>query len=180
MLNWIVWNRTDLTFNCKQTNIILILKWIVWNGTVYSYKRMDVVLNNLQGLKCHKTQANKQLGFYTGLLKEIWGILNGAVVKEFDCDTLERGNGNEVIGKKKRQTSGHRKIPLTLSLLIHPRLWTNIKNRETRSDIFELMKEDELTNCSTPQWGVSVSLAPKFKSFLVIFRILTAGLLKNL
>ena len=29
MLNWIVWNRTVLTFNCKKT--VLILIWIVWN-----------------------------------------------------------------------------------------------------------------------------------------------------
>ena len=35
MLNWIVWNRTVLTFNCMWTKTILILNWIVWNGTVW-------------------------------------------------------------------------------------------------------------------------------------------------
>ena len=29
MLNWIVWNRTVLTFNCVQTKTILILSWII-------------------------------------------------------------------------------------------------------------------------------------------------------
>ena len=36
MLNWIVWKRTDI---CKK---------------------MDLALNNLQWLICHKTQTNKQ------------------------------------------------------------------------------------------------------------------------
>ena len=30
-LNWIVWNRTILTFKCLQTKIELIPNWIVWN-----------------------------------------------------------------------------------------------------------------------------------------------------
>ena len=29
-LNWIVWNRTVLTFNSLWTESILILKWNVW------------------------------------------------------------------------------------------------------------------------------------------------------
>ena len=34
-----------------------MLNWIDWNITVYSIK-MDLALNNLQSLICHKTQAN--------------------------------------------------------------------------------------------------------------------------
>ena len=34
-LNWIVWNRNALTFNCVWTKTILILNWIVWNRTVW-------------------------------------------------------------------------------------------------------------------------------------------------
>ena len=36
-----------------------MLNWIVWNWTVYLYK-MDLALNNLERLICHKTQTNKQ------------------------------------------------------------------------------------------------------------------------
>ena len=35
-LNWIIWNRTVLAFNCAWTKTILILNWIVWNRTVIS------------------------------------------------------------------------------------------------------------------------------------------------
>ena len=35
MVNWIVWNRTVLTFNCMWTKTILILNWIVWIRTVW-------------------------------------------------------------------------------------------------------------------------------------------------
>ena len=81
MLNWIAWYRTALTFklrtyarpnclkeNClsktllfqaipfSQLNLVLMLNWIVWNKTVYLYK-MDLALNNLQRLICHKTQT---------------------------------------------------------------------------------------------------------------------------
>ena len=55
--NWILWYRTVLTFDCKQK---------------YTYKKtelleiklficiiMDLALNNLQKLICHKTQTNK-------------------------------------------------------------------------------------------------------------------------
>ena len=54
-LNWIAWNRNDFW----QLNCVLILNWIVWNQTVYLYK-MDLALNNLLKLICHKTQTNKQ------------------------------------------------------------------------------------------------------------------------
>ena len=37
-----------------------MLYWIAWNRTVYLYI-MDLALNNLQGLICHKTQTNKQI-----------------------------------------------------------------------------------------------------------------------
>ena len=36
----------------------LMRNWIVWNRTVYMYK-MDLALNNLQWLMCHKTKPNK-------------------------------------------------------------------------------------------------------------------------
>ena len=36
ILNWIVWNRTVLTFNCMSTKSVLILNWIVWNRTDYT------------------------------------------------------------------------------------------------------------------------------------------------
>ena len=35
MLNWIVRNRTVLTFNCVYTISMIILNWIVWNKTVW-------------------------------------------------------------------------------------------------------------------------------------------------
>ena len=41
MLNWIVWNRTVLTFNWVWTKSILILNWVVWNRTLTK-------LNNLK------------------------------------------------------------------------------------------------------------------------------------
>ena len=34
MLNWIVWNRNVLKFNCEWIKSIPILNWIVWNRTV--------------------------------------------------------------------------------------------------------------------------------------------------
>ena len=42
MLNWIAWNRTVLTFNSVNKNI-LILNWIVWNWTVYMYKNIFII-----------------------------------------------------------------------------------------------------------------------------------------
>ena len=49
MLNWNLWKRTVLTFNCVMTKTIPILNWtvwistvwlnwIAWNRTVYLYK----------------------------------------------------------------------------------------------------------------------------------------------
>ena len=37
-----------------------MLNWTVWNKTDYLHK-MDLVLNNLQRLICHKTQPTNQL-----------------------------------------------------------------------------------------------------------------------
>ena len=45
MLNWIVWNRTVLTFNCVWTKTILILNWIVWNRTVFWHWNCALMLN---------------------------------------------------------------------------------------------------------------------------------------
>ena len=52
-LNWILWNGTVLTLNCT-----------VWNRTDYLYE-MDLALNNLQRLICHKTQTTNQPTFYS-------------------------------------------------------------------------------------------------------------------
>ena len=80
MLNWIIWNRTVfdiktvftlnwiVTYNCLnslkwkcfwQLNSVLMLNWIVLNRTDYLHK-MDLALNNLQSLICHKTQQTNQ------------------------------------------------------------------------------------------------------------------------
>ena len=85
MLNWIAWNKTV----CELTKTILMLNWVVWNVTVWHNQawnrnvvffqwkcalmqtklfeieliiciNMDLALNNLQRLICHKTQTNKQ------------------------------------------------------------------------------------------------------------------------
>ena len=39
-------------------NCVLILNWIVWNRTIFI--KMDLALNNLQRLICHKTQTTNQ------------------------------------------------------------------------------------------------------------------------
>ena len=65
MLKWIAWNRTVLIFkqrtyaklNCLKWNCSCMLNWFVWNRTVYLYK-MDLALNNLQRLICHKIYTN--------------------------------------------------------------------------------------------------------------------------
>ena len=67
MLNWIIWNRT------------VWLNWIAWNRNVFVnytvylcwielfeiqlfiYIKIDLTLNNLQKLICHKTQTNNRL-----------------------------------------------------------------------------------------------------------------------
>ena len=56
MLNWIVWNRTVLTFNCVLTKKnYTYTNWILWNRTVYMYKNRFGI-NNLQWMVCHKTK----------------------------------------------------------------------------------------------------------------------------
>ena len=40
-------------------NCILMLNWIVWNITIFM--EMDLALNNLQRLICHKTQTTNQI-----------------------------------------------------------------------------------------------------------------------
>ena len=51
-LNWIDWNKCFWNLNC-----LLMLNWIVWNRTVLCIK-MDLALNNLQWLICHKPNQN--------------------------------------------------------------------------------------------------------------------------
>ena len=41
------------------TNCVLMLNWIVWNRTICI--KMDLALNNLQRLICHKTQPTNQV-----------------------------------------------------------------------------------------------------------------------
>ena len=57
MLNWTVGNGT--TFEIET---VLMLNWIIWNRIVYCI-RLDLALNNLQRLICHKAQTNKKLYF---------------------------------------------------------------------------------------------------------------------
>ena len=49
--------RVDMPLN-NQTKPNQNLNWIVWNWTVYMYK-IDLALNNLQWLICHKTEPNQ-------------------------------------------------------------------------------------------------------------------------
>ena len=55
MLNWISWNWTFLTFKLHT-----YAKGIVWNRTAYMFK-MDLALNNLIWLMCHKTKYQSHL-----------------------------------------------------------------------------------------------------------------------
>ena len=43
-------------------NGVLVLNWIVWNRTIFI--KMDLALNNLQRLICHKTQTANQPTIY--------------------------------------------------------------------------------------------------------------------
>ena len=43
---------------CLHLNCVLILNWIVWNRTICI--KMNLALNNLQRLICHKTQTKNQ------------------------------------------------------------------------------------------------------------------------
>ena len=40
-------------------NLVLMLNWILWNRTIFI--KVDLALNNLQGLICRKTQTTKPL-----------------------------------------------------------------------------------------------------------------------
>ena len=56
-LNWIVWNRTVLTFNCLSAKTIFILNWIVWNLIQHWINRKRLIR--------HKSkQLTNQLFFY--------------------------------------------------------------------------------------------------------------------
>ena len=84
-LNWNVYDRIVLTFNCVWTISVFLLNWIswirtawliwiawnrivfhnqtvywiTWNTTEYLHK-MDLALNNKQRLICHKTLPTKR------------------------------------------------------------------------------------------------------------------------
>ena len=49
-----------LSMSQIELNCVLMLNWIVWNRTVYLYK-MDLALNNLRKLICHKTQPTNEI-----------------------------------------------------------------------------------------------------------------------
>ena len=53
------------------------LNWIVWNRTVYCIK-MDLALNNLQRLICHKTQTNKHYPLDRLILKT-WIVVDNSL-----------------------------------------------------------------------------------------------------
>ena len=87
-LNWITWNRTVLTFNCVfMINWTVWLNWIAWNRNVFDNQtvyscltelfeleliiklciKMDLALNNLKSLICHKTQTTNSVFIYIWL-----------------------------------------------------------------------------------------------------------------
>ena len=60
-----------------QLHCVLMLNWIVWNRTICI--KMDLALNSLQGLICHKTQQTKPSQTNNA---ERLGWSNSAVVPE--------------------------------------------------------------------------------------------------
>ena len=68
MLNLIVWNGT--VFDIET---VLRLNWIVWNKTDFCIK-IDLGLNNLQRLICHKTQTTNQNIIYILCIYKSWYI----------------------------------------------------------------------------------------------------------
>ena len=74
MLNWTAWHwNCVLMLNCLnksnklkwkcfwKLNCVLMSDWIVWNRTICI--KMDLVLNNLQRLICHKIQPTNNAFF---------------------------------------------------------------------------------------------------------------------
>ena len=73
ILNWIVNDRTVTSFNCVPTNGCLIellvihsntwnyLSWFMFTNNIYLIymNKLNVALNNLQWLICHKTKPNQ-------------------------------------------------------------------------------------------------------------------------
>ena len=57
MLNWIVWNWLFLHLAVCKQKTELILNWNIWNRTVYI--KMDLALDKLQWLMCHKIKPNQ-------------------------------------------------------------------------------------------------------------------------
>ena len=93
MLGWIIWNRTVfniktvftlnwiVTYNCLtslkwkcfwQLNCVIMLKWIVLNRTYH----LDLALNNLQRLICHKIQLTNQP---LTVLKRGYWVIDGLI-----------------------------------------------------------------------------------------------------
>ena len=114
MLNWIISNRTVfdieivftlnwiVTYNCLtslkwkcfwQLNSVLMLNWIVLNRTDYLHK-MDLALNNLQRLICHKTQPTNQnyikipLVIYLTLFIDLFLFKSQSLRKMFDINDI--------------------------------------------------------------------------------------------
>ena len=65
-LNWILWNRAvsdneTLYLSLREffeIGLFCVLNWFVWSCTVYMFK-IDLALDNLQWLICHKTKPNQ-------------------------------------------------------------------------------------------------------------------------
>ena len=62
MLNWSVWNRNVFTFNC--VNKKLYCCWTeLFEIELFLCIKMNLALNNLQRLICHKTKLNYCVNF---------------------------------------------------------------------------------------------------------------------
>ena len=62
-INWMAWNRDVLT------NFVLILNWVVWNRIICI--KMDLALNNLQKLICHKKQPSLYIYVHRGFFHTV-------------------------------------------------------------------------------------------------------------
>ena len=62
-----------------------ILNWIVWYRPVYKYK-MDLALNNLQWLICHKTKQNQILPLIREIIIMIIIIIIIIIIISYDVE----------------------------------------------------------------------------------------------
>ena len=70
-------------------NCLLILNWIVWNRTICI--KIDLALNNLQRLTCHKTQTTKLSFVMSAVQLQIaYGICCYEVVTHLSTEQAHR------------------------------------------------------------------------------------------